>query len=171
MLRAIQHAARGAWPEEGALGVVSLDFDDRHRRRIRLETEDGEAVLLDLPRAVAMADGDGVGTADGQWVRIQAKPEPLLAITAANPLALLKLAWHLGNRHTPAAVEAGRILIRPDHVLAAMVEGLGGSVAETVEPFQPEGGAYGDGHGHGHSHGHDHDHDHHHDHHHGHSHD
>ena len=100
------------------------------------------------------------GTAEGQWVRIRAKPEPLLSISAAGPLALLKLAWHLGNRHTPAAVEADRILIRPDHVLAAMVTGLGGAVAEVHEPFQPEGGAYGDGHGHGHGHDHGHGHSH-----------
>lgn len=164
MLRGTKYAEAGAWPRDAAVGVVALDFDDRHRRRIRLETEAGGAVLLDLPRAVAMAHGGGIGTADGEWIAVRAKPEPLMAISAADPLALLKLAWHLGNRHTPAAVEAGRILIRPDHVLAAMVEGLGGRVVETTEPFQPEGGAYADGgHAHMHEHGHGHEHEHSHD--------
>ncbi len=168
MLRAGTHAAAGAWPAEAAKGSIELDFEGRHRRRIRLATDTGVDVLLDLERATAMADGDGVQADDGQWFRISAKPEPLLAVTAPDAHGLLKLAWHLGNRHTPAEIQQGRILIRRDHVLADMARGLGGAVAEVVEPFQPEGGAYGGhgnapahNHGHGgHSHIHDHDHDH-----------
>lgn len=157
MLRATTHAAAGAWPLDEAEGAISLDFEGRHRRRIRLSTNAGTDVLLDLARATAMADGDGVQTECGRWFRITAKPEPLLAISAADAYALLKLAWHLGNRHTPAEVQPGRLLIRRDHVLAEMVRGLGGMVSEVVEPFQPEGGAYA-GHGNApHDHGHSHD--------------
>ena len=161
MLRAIRHAPIGDWPDDGASGAISLDFEGRHRRRIRLETDAGEAVLLDLERATAMADGDGVATECGRWYRITAKPEPLLAVTAPDAHGLLKLAWHLGNRHTPAEIQDGRLLIRRDHVLADMARGLGGVVAEVIEPFQPEGGAYG-GHGnapHDHAHPHAHSHD------------
>lgn len=167
MQRATTHAPAGDWPADEAKGAIPLDFEGRHRRRIRLETESGEAVLLDLAKATPMGDGDGVWTDAGQWYRIAAKPEPLLAVTATDAHALLKLAWHLGNRHTPAEIQAGRILIRRDHVLADMVRGLGGAAVEVEEPFQPEGGAYG-GHGnapaHDHSHGHSHDHNHSHNH-------
>jgi urease accessory protein len=111
---------------------------------------------------------------DGSWIAVQAAPEAVYSITAPTAHHLLRLAWHLGNRHTPAEVQASRLLIRPDPVLAEMLKGLGGVVTETFEPFQPEGGAYGDGghghvhddhehrheHGHGHSHEHSHDHDH-----------
>lgn len=169
MQRASKHAPAGEWPTADAKGAIALDFEGRHRRRIRLDADNGAAVLLDLAKATAMADGDGVQTEDGDWFRVAAKPEPLLAVTAPDRHGLMQLAWHLGNRHTPAEIQDGRILIRRDHVLADMVRGLGGDAVEVIEPFQPEGGAYG-GHGgghshsHGHDHGHDHDHDHSHDH-------
>ncbi len=161
MLTAATHVSAGDWPAQEATASIPLDFDARHRRRIRLRAENGEHLLLDLPKAVAMADGDGLQAEDGRWFRISAKPEPLLEVRATDQLALMRLAWHLGNRHTPAEVQAERILIRHDHVLAAMVEGLGGIARDVEEPFQPEGGAYGDhGHVHAHDHGHQHGHSH-----------
>ncbi|MEK9904397.1 MAG: urease accessory protein UreE [Rhodospirillales bacterium] len=173
MLIANRHAPAGHWPGQAAADIL-LDFDERHRRRIRLRANNGEYVLLDLPKAVAMANGDGVCTHDGRWFKIVAKPEALIEVTAADGLTLMQLAWHLGNRHTPAEVQEERILIRPDHVLVDMVRGLGGNAKTVEEPFQPEGGAYG-GHGHAHSHDdhHSHQHGHTHEHRHGdhHSHD
>ncbi|MCY4191655.1 MAG: urease accessory protein UreE [Rhodospirillaceae bacterium] len=142
MRRAIEHRLQGYWPEEAAVGSVSLTFDDRHRRRLRLITTAGESVLLDLPKAVAMAEGDGLRCVDNAWIGVAARPEPVLRITAATPELAARLAWHLGNRHTPADIRADAILIRPDHVLAQMLRGQGGCVTETTEPFQPEGGAY-----------------------------
>ena len=121
---------------------MCLAFDDRHRRRLRLETSEGEAFLLDLPKATAMAEGDGLYCADGTWIGVAARPELVLLITAATPDLLARLAWHLGNRHTPAEIRADSILIRPDHVLTSMLRRLGATVLETVAPFQPEGGAY-----------------------------
>ena len=159
MLRATTHQAKGSWPSDQATDSLHLAFDDRHRRRIMLTTSGGLSVLLDLPRAVAMAGGDGLQCEDGTWIAVQAAPEPLYEITAGSPFLLLRLAWHLGNRHTPAEVQPDRLLIRPDPVLADMLRGLGGNVAERFEPFQPEGGAYADG-GHSHAHGHPHDHPH-----------
>lgn len=153
MRRAIEHHPAGRWPEAEAGGCVSLAFDDRHRRRLRLETTTGEPVLLDLPKAVAMAQGDGLRCADGSWIEVAARAEPVLRITAPSPELAARLAWHLGNRHTPAEIRADAILIRPDHVLAEMLCGLGAVVVETVAPFQPEGGAYsGPGYSHGHEH-------------------
>lgn len=159
MKRAHHHHRAGHWPKAQAADRLVLAFDERHRRRIVLPLASGAELLLDLPRAVAMADGDGLLCDDGGWIKVEAAPEPLYAVTAENPHLLLRFAWHLGNRHTPAAVQAGRLLIRPDPVLAQMLRGLGGQVVEVCEPFQPEGGAYGDG-GHGHVHDHDHEHDH-----------
>ena len=158
MLTSTKHAPGGHWPGQ-AVAEILLDFDERHRRRIRLRAENGEYLLLDLPKAVAMANGDGLCANDGRWFKIVAKPEKLIEVTASDTLTLMQLSWHLGNRHTPAEVQEGRILIRPDHVLEDMVRGLGGSTKSVEEPFQPEGGAYG-GHAQGHHHNHDHGHDH-----------
>ena len=151
--RADRVAAAGQWPADRASGAVVLDYDNRHRRRIRLTCEDGEAVLLDLEKAVALRDGDGLATDDGGWVAVRAAAEDLVAVSCDSAHHLQRIAWHLGNRHCPAAIEPGRILIRRDHVIEDMLRGLGATVVEVHEPFDPERGAYDDrntGHGHGH---------------------
>lgn len=164
MLRLVRHGPRGHWPCSEAKSSVTLDFDARHRRRIRLKLDDGGEALLDLERAVPMAGGDGLATESGEWVSVKAAPEPLVEVTAKDQLLLLRLAWHLGNRHVLAEITGQAIRIRPDHVLEEMLANLGGAVRHVTLPFQPEGGAYED-HGHG-SHGHTHEHVDHHEHHH-----
>jgi urease accessory protein len=159
--RAIEHRAASSWPAGESPDSLTLDYDARCRRRIRLTTDGGEDVLLDLPCAVAMADGDGLRLDDGRWLGVRAAPEALIEIRTANPVALTRIAWHLGNRHLPAEIREGAIRIRPDHVIEAMLRGLGGLVAGIEAPFQPEGGAYsGQAQSHGHHHDHDADHDH-----------
>jgi urease accessory protein len=156
---AIIHRSAGHWPKEQAAGTLTLDFDARHRRRIRLAADQGEEVLLDLPKAVAMADGDGLQLDDGRWFRVQAASEPLVEIRHKDLHQLLRLAWHLGNRHLPTEIQDYILRIRPDHVIEDMLYGLGADLVRVQAAFQPEGGAYG---GHAHHHGeeeHDHDHE------------
>jgi urease accessory protein len=130
--------------------TVTLTHDDRHRRRIRLATDNGTPFLLDLAEAHHLADGDLLGLSDGRHVQVRAAPEPVLEVVAATPVQLARLAWHLGNRHTPVQVlEDGRLRLRADHVLAAMLEGLGARITPSSAPFSPEHGAYA---GHGHEH-------------------
>jgi urease accessory protein len=141
------------WHGEPADRVV-LDYDGRHRRRIVLTGESGARYILDLAEATHLRGGDGLQTAGG-IVAVVARPEPLIEVRAASPEALIRLAWHIGNRHLAAAIQAERILIRRDHVIAHMLEHQGATVREVEEAFDPEGGAYQD---HTHDHG-----DHHHD--------
>lgn len=141
----------GSWSGAPA-DVVVLDHDHRHRRRIALTAKGGLAFLLDLAETATLRDGDGLPLDDGRIVRVKAAAEDLAAITAPSHAALMRIAWHLGNRHCPTQLDGERLLIRRDHVLEAMVEGLGGSVAPVTAAFDPEGGAYG---GHGHHHHHD----------------
>ena len=147
----------GSWDSAHEIDHVLIDFDRRHRRRIVLTTEAGAEILLDLPQAVRLRDGDGLPVENG-IVRVRARPEPLLEIHAHEDDELVRIAWHLGNRHLPVQLLGDRIRIRADHVIAEMVEGLGGHVEEIEAPFDPEPGAYAAGGG-GHHHHHDHDHD------------
>ena len=170
--RATSVLPAGSWDAAGARGTVTLDFDDRHRRRKRYACTNDLAFLLDLPGATVLQDGDGLALEDGGIVAVRAAPEPLVEIRAATPHALLRLAWHLGNRHLPAELARDRILIRDDHVIVHMLEGLGAEVRRVEAPFDPEGGAYGehnrdphhrhahapDHHAHAAAHDHDHDH-------------
>lgn len=153
--RAIRVFRRGDWPEAEALDDVVLDFDHRHRRRLLLRTQGGGEVLLDLPEVARLAEGDGLMLEGGGWIRVRAAPEAVLEVRAA-PLTLLRIAWHLGNRHVPVEIVAENLLrIRNDHVLAEMIASLGGHAMPAEKPFTPEAGAYAAGHHpHAHAHGH-----------------
>ena len=166
MRHAIEHIPVDRADTSEVRGTVTLVFSDRHRRRIRLHDDAGGAFLLDLPHAVRLADGDRLRLVDGGVIVVRAADEPVLTITAAGPIATAKLAWHIGNRHTPVQVlDDGRLRIIDDHVMRDMIVGLGGVVENEIAPFDPLNGAYhGLGGAHGHSHGNDHfdhdDHDH-----------
>ncbi|WP_029029336.1 urease accessory protein UreE [Salinarimonas rosea] len=174
MHRATSVVRRAAVKPEKIVDTVTLDHEGRNRRRIALTGDGGLAFLLDLDKATALADGDAVKLEDGRLVQVKAAAQPLLEITAENPLRLLRLAWHIGNRHTQAEITADAVYIERDHVLAEMVRGQGGLAREVERAFHPERGAYDHecGHGHdcGHDHGHAHGHSHGHSHGHGHSH-
>lgn len=164
MIRAGKVFPASEWSHVATDAVV-LDFEDRHRRRVAMVAEGGLEFLLDLPEAVGLRDGDGLLLDDGRIVEVRAAPEPLADIVAPSAGDLLRLAWHLGNRHLPAQLFTDRIRIRQDHVIEAMVRRLGATVTPILAPFDPEGGAYGlgyfsDDQDHDHHH-HDDDHDHH----------
>ena len=132
----------GLWNPAAALDRVVLDAGDRHRRRLVLKGERGTDFMLDLDEAGALRDGDGIVLDDGALVLVAGEAEPLLEIAAPTPLGLIRLAWHLGNRHTDVQVVGDRLRIRHDHVLKEMVCGLGATVAQVDAPFDPEGGSH-----------------------------
>ena len=170
MIRATTVVRRPAVRPEKVADQITLDHHARHRRRFAFTADGGLAFLLDLEKATVLDDGDAVKLEDGRLVRIQAAPEELVEVTTANPLRLMKVAWHLGNRHVPAEITETAVYFVDDHVLTEMVRGLGAAVAKVNRPFRPEKGAYEAaeahaGHGHEHHghehHGHEHGHDHH----------
>lgn len=155
MRRVTNHLPAGTF-EETIAGFVTLAHDERHLRRKLLHLEDGDMVMLDLKQPVLLAHGDLLLLDDGNAIEVRAAEEKLFEIIPRDRLHLVELAWHLGNRHLPAQIEAERILILRDHVIRDMLTGLGATVTEVTERFQPMRGAY-HSHGGGHSnHNHDH---------------
>ena len=149
MIRATRVHGAHRWTEAPADTVV-LDFDDRHRRRMAMTGTQGLEFLLDLENAVALRGGDALVLDDDRLIEVVAAPEPLLEIRGQDPQHLVRVAWHLGNRHLPTQIMPKGLRIRRDHVIEAMVKGLGARVIEIEAPFDPEGGAY-DGGGHAHA--------------------
>ena len=147
MRRAVAVVAAGGWPAEALEGEVTLAYDQRHRRRLRMTDDAGRPFLLDLDRAARLADGDGLAVEGGGFIRVRAAAEAVCEVRAATTAAAARLAWHIGNRHAPLQVLAdGTLRIRDDPVLAAMLEHLGAAVTRGRAPFTPEPGAYaGDG--------------------------
>ncbi len=136
----------GEWM--GAADHVVLDYDARLIRRKRLETAGGGSFMVDLPETVSLNEGDAFELIDGRIIEVRAAIEPVVIITGDLP----RLAWHIGNRHTPCEVTKTHLVIRRDPVLENMLRGLGASLATQIAPFRPEGGAYGFGRTFGHSH-------------------
>lgn len=161
----------GQWNTASAIDRVTLDADDRTRRRIVLTGERGIALLIDFASPVTLHDGDGLVLDDGSIILVSGMPEPLAEIAASSPREFVRLAWHLGNRHTDVQIISSRIRIRRDHVLEDMLRGLGAMVSLIEAPFEPHATVP---HSHAHDHDHHHDHGHHHHghhaHHHGHDH-
>ena len=129
-----------------ATDVVALDLEGRRRRRHVVETRSGETILIDLPEPPRLTHDAGLVLEDGTIVRVQAMPEPVVEIKAKN---LTKIAWHLGNRHLPTEIHDQALRIRPDHVIEAMLQGLGAELRHLHTAFEPEAGAYGKHHEHG----------------------
>ena len=150
MRRASEIKRAGAWDAATAADRVVLDAGDRHLRRVVLTAERGLSFLVDLPQPVQLRDGDGLLLDDGAIVLVAGHPEPLIEIAGHGPLDLVRLAWHLGNRHTDLQVAGDKLRIRRDHVLEEMLRGLGAHLAAIEAPFDPEPSVP---HGHGQSHG------------------
>ncbi len=163
MRKAIERLEKGTWPDANAVGTVTLTFDDRHRRRIRMADDAGAPFLLDLAEAEYLHDGDGLRLDAGGYLQVKAAKEAVLDIHCQDAAHTARIAWHIGNRHIPLEVlDDGGLRIRADHVLAGMLEGLGAHVHNREDAFSPEAGAYaggghGSSHGHGHADGHAHD--------------
>jgi len=159
MLRAFDIEAAGTWNASRRLSSVSLDFDRRCRRRIALEAADGTAFVLDLRQPRHLRDGDGIALETGGIVEVKAAAEPLLDIRCVDLAQLMRVAWHLGNRHIPTELRTDSLRIRADQVLADMARGLGATVTAIDAAFDPESGAYAKvSLAHGHDHGHHHHH-------------
>jgi urease accessory protein len=154
---------------------VTLDWDTRQKSRFDATDSSGRPLGVFLPRGTVVRGGDVLVAEDGSLVRVEAAPQTVLRITACaehgTAFDLMRAAYHLGNRHVPIELRADHLKIEPDHVLAELLRSMHMTVAEVQEPFEPEGGAYGDsallghdhGPGHSHPHGHTHSHNHAHD--------
>lgn len=153
MRRAVLVKHAGKWQGDG-VPSVTLPYDERHRRRIRMTDDGGEEFLLDLADAVLLVDGDGLILEGGGVIAVRVAPEAVLDIQCRDAAHAARVAWHIGNRHTAVQVlDDGRLRIAADHVMADMITGLGAGVSPATAPFEPEGGAYSHSGGH---HGHDH---------------
>jgi urease accessory protein len=145
-------ADAGTWDRARAVDRVVLGADDRLRRRIVLTTENGMKLLLDFAEPMQLRDGDGLVLEDGSVVVVAGQTESLVEISAKTPLDFVRLAWHIGNRHTDVQFVEKSFRIRRDHVLEKMAKGLGAVTKPVEAPFDPERAAP---HGHHHHHHHD----------------
>ena len=131
---------------------VTLNYDNRYRRRIAMKTDGGKDFLLDLAKTTELRSGDLIELEDGRFIEVKAASEKLMKATSDDPLLILKAAWHIGNRHLSCEFQMDNLILRFDHVILQMLENLGLTLEVINQPFNPEGGAYGDTRTTGHQH-------------------
>ncbi len=129
-----------------------LPYELREKSRLRAALASGEEVAVLTVRGTVLRDGDLLKGDDGRIVIVRAAAEATYRVECASPQALLRCAFHLGNRHTQAQIGDGWLRIRKDTVLRDMLAGLGAQVIDEQAPFEPESGAYSAGFGGGHHH-------------------
>lgn len=129
--------------------TVTLTYDERFLRRKLLTSDNGKEFLVDLPETVSLNSGDAFRLEDGRLIGVKPAIEELLEVKGPD---LVRLAWHIGNRHTPCQLGTDRLLIQRDHVMRDMLTKLGAELRDVTEKFTPEGGAYGHGRTHSHAH-------------------
>lgn len=152
-------AQRTIFEFDAASDTITLDETARHRRRVKMTSDHGISFLLDLKDAKLLRHGEGLVLDDGRIIQVCAEPEALYEVKAKDEHHLLTLAWQLGNRHLQAQIFKTHLVIRSDHVIKHMLEGLGAKVTEISAPFDPETGAYSGDKPHTHDHSHDHNHE------------
>lgn len=133
-----------------AQDCVELSYEARFLRRKTVMLGSGARLLINLPQTTSLDHGGRLITTDGAEIEVIAATETLLRVKGPD---LARLAWHIGNRHTPCQIEADHLVIQHDPVIRHMLETLGATLSETEAPFTPEGGAYGHGRTHAHAHG------------------
>lgn len=143
MRRATRHLPAGAWASRERCATVTLAYDERQRRRLRMKDDRGEPFLLDLPAVTRLEDGGGLALVDGGFIQICAAREEVLDIECHDSADLARVAWHIGNRHVPLQVlQNGRLRILADKVIKHMLCGLGAKLMPRCDKFLPESGAY-----------------------------
>ena len=128
--------------DESPADVITLEEENRFRRRILLTTDGGYDFMLSLDKAERLENGDGLLLEDGRIIQILASPEPLFEVRGTDLQHLTTLAWHLGNRHQPTQIFADHLRIRQDHVIGEMLVVLGATLTEIDAAFSPVDGAY-----------------------------
>lgn len=125
-----------------AVMLLVLPYEQRQKSRLRTVTSCGRILGLFLERGRILVDGDLLRAVDGSLIRVVAADEPLSQASSSDPLLLLRVAYHLGNRHVAVEIREGRLRWLHDHVLDDMVRQLGLEVSSVSAPFHPERGAY-----------------------------
>lgn len=151
-----QNISKPVLESASPIDIVVLDYEARYLRRKVLQCRHGNEVLVDLPKATVLEHGDWLILETGEKIEVKAGEEDLVDVRAGEGQNLVQLAYHLGNRHLPVQIEPERLVIKRDHVIEDMLAKMGAITHHICEPFNPEGGAYGQGRTHGHDHGHDH---------------
>jgi urease accessory protein len=122
--------------------ILALTAEERSRTRYRFDDDLGNIFLIRLPRGTLLEQGDLLQSKTGELLKIEAKAENVLTITSSDTLQLMKVIYHLANRHCAMEITTDYLRISFDPVLEKMAKDFGLEVIQEKVPFYPEKGAY-----------------------------
>ena len=105
--------------------TLLLSWEERRWTRGRFTTAQGRRIGIALPTGTALAPGAILHIADDWYLKIEAAMEPVLEIVPADYQEAVKIAFEVGNRHFPLALEENKILVPDDKGMIRLMDRLG----------------------------------------------
>jgi len=138
----IDHLAHEVSPEElrgKEEDKLILSWEQRRWLRGRYTTLNGRKLGIALPTGTRLTPDAILHVAADWFLRLEAAVEPVLEISPSGYDAAMKIAFEVGNRHFPLALEDGKILVPDDKVMVRLMEMVGAPWKRRQAVFDPIG--------------------------------
>jgi urease accessory protein len=116
-----------------------LAWEGRRWLRGRFTTARGRKIGIALPTGTTIAPGSILHMGEDWYLKLEAALEPVLEIASLDYAEAVKIAFEVGNRHFPLALEGSKILVPDDKVMIRLMERLGVSFRHRQTVFDPVG--------------------------------
>lgn len=116
-----------------------LTWEQRRWLRGRYTTVKGRKIGIALPTGTSLAPGAVLYIAPDWFLRIEAAIEPVLEVSPSGHEAAMKIAFEVGNRHFPLALQDGKILVPDDKAMVRLMDRLGAPWERRQVVFDPIG--------------------------------
>ncbi|WP_297575178.1 urease accessory protein UreE [uncultured Campylobacter sp.] len=101
---------------------VKIGADDRLKRVVRLTSDNGVDIGINLNDEVVLKDGDILGEDDKFLYVLECLAQDVLVIKPKEMLQMGFAAHSIGNRHAPAVFKQGAMIVEYDYLIAKWLD-------------------------------------------------
>jgi urease accessory protein len=124
-----------------------LTWEQRRWVRGRFTTDKGRKIGLALPTGTTLLPNAILWIEQDWYLRVEASPESVLEISPSNQEEAIKIAFEVGNRHFPLAVQGNTLQVPDDKAMIRLMDRLGAKWTRRQVVFNPIGNTEGHQHG------------------------
>lgn len=119
--------------------TLHLSWEERRWTRKRARTTRGREVALALPTGSLLRPGDVLAVEADWYLAVEGRPEPVLAVLPRERDEAIRVAFDVGNRHFPLALEGDALLVPDDTAMEQLLTRLGVPWERRQAVFDPVG--------------------------------
>jgi urease accessory protein len=116
-----------------------LAWEQRRWMRGRFTTANGRKIGIALPTGTTVPPDAILWVANDWYLKVEAATEAVLEIIPADYAEAVKIAFEVGNRHFPLALEENKILVPDDKAMVRLMDRLGAPWQRRQVIFNPIG--------------------------------